>query len=115
MDGKTTYSTQCSKSCALTKVIYLFLGIKSFLQQCAIIKRVTEVRTTGKYMVTIGVDQYLSNSAMHQHKCLENIKNVYKSTGNVMTNNSKSPLLKQQWSPLLKDLITTFQYHLANL
>ena len=30
-------------------------------------------------MVTIGVDQSLSNSAMYGHRCLENIKKLYKS------------------------------------
>ena len=29
-------------------------------------------------MITIGIDQYLSNSAMCEHICMENIKKVYK-------------------------------------
>ena len=32
-------------------------------------------------MVTIGFDQSLSNSAMYEHICLENIKKLYKSSG----------------------------------
>ena len=32
-------------------------------------------------MVTIGVDQLLSNSAMYEHSFLENIKKWYKSAG----------------------------------
>ena len=31
-------------------------------------------------MVTIGVDQFLSNSAIYEHRCLENIKKLYKSS-----------------------------------
>ena len=30
-------------------------------------------------MVTIVIDQSLSNSAMYEHRCLENIKKLYKS------------------------------------
>ena len=33
-------------------------------------------------MVTIGVYQSLSNSAIYEHKCLENIKKFYKYDGN---------------------------------
>ena len=32
-------------------------------------------------MVTIGIDQSLSNSALYKHRCLENIKKLYKSAG----------------------------------
>ena len=31
---------------------------------------------------TIGVDQSLSNNALFEHKCLQNIKNIYKHAGN---------------------------------
>ena len=29
-------------------------------------------------MVTIGVEQYLSNSAMYENRCMENINKLYK-------------------------------------
>ena len=32
-------------------------------------------------MVTIRFDQSLSNSAMYEHRCLENINNLYKFDG----------------------------------
>ena len=32
-------------------------------------------------MVTIGVDQSLSNSAIYEHRCLKNIKKLYKYAG----------------------------------
>ena len=32
-------------------------------------------------MVTIVVDQFLSESSLHEHICLENIKKLYKSAG----------------------------------
>ena len=44
-------------------------------------KTVIAVIITEKHMVTIGVDQSLSNSAVYEHRCLENIKKLYKSVG----------------------------------
>ena len=32
-------------------------------------------------IVTVGVDQSVSNSALYKHICLEIIKNLYKSSG----------------------------------
>ena len=32
-------------------------------------------------MVATGVDQSLSNFALYEHKCLENIKNLHKTSG----------------------------------
>ena len=34
-----------------------------------------------QYMVTIGLYQLLSNSAMYEHRSLENINNLYKYSG----------------------------------
>ena len=33
------------------------------------------------HVQTIGIDQYLSNNAIYEHKCLENIKKLYKQAG----------------------------------
>ena len=33
------------------------------------------------HMVTIEREKLLSNSAMYKHRCLENIKNLYKNAG----------------------------------
>ena len=44
--------------------------------------KVTLQSTRLKYHVqTIGIDQYLSNNAIYEHKCLENIKKLYKQAG----------------------------------
>ena len=32
-------------------------------------------------MVTVGIDQSLSNSPLYKHRCLENINKLYKSSG----------------------------------
>ena len=69
MDGKTTHDSQCSKSHVLTKLIGLILDIESFEKMCHS-KRFVAVRTTEKNMVTIGVDQSLSNSSMYEHRFL---------------------------------------------
>ena len=31
-------------------------------------------------MISIGINQSLSNSAMYEHRCLKNIKKLYKTT-----------------------------------
>ena len=33
------------------------------------------------HVQTIGIDQSLSNDAVYEHKCLENIKKLYKQAG----------------------------------
>ena len=33
------------------------------------------------HVQTIGIDQSLSNNDIYEHKCLENIKNIYKQAG----------------------------------
>ena len=33
------------------------------------------------HVQTIGIDQSLSNNALYKHKCLENIKKLYKQAG----------------------------------
>ena len=41
-------------------------------------ERVVAFRMTEKHIVTIGVEQSLSESAMYEHRCLENINKLYK-------------------------------------
>ena len=43
------------------------------------LQRFIAFRTTNKHMVAIGLDQSLSNNALYEHRCLENIKKLYKS------------------------------------
>ena len=60
-------------------------------------------------MVTIVVDQKLSNSDMYKPRCLETIKNHNNLMVNVMINSSIKLLLKQLWYPLLRGSCTTAQ------
>ena len=72
--GKSAHSTQCSKSCVLTKLIYTIIYIDSFYHQCVVIKGLLHSEQLNQHMIIIGVDQSLSNSAFYEHKCLGNIK-----------------------------------------
>ena len=53
----------------------------SFEQKCVIIKGLLLSKRLEKHMVDIGFDQSLSNSDLYKHRCLENIKKLYKTAG----------------------------------
>ena len=64
-----------------------------------------------KYCVqTIGIDQSLSDNDLHEHKCLENIKKLYKKLVSVTTSNNPKILLRLLWFLLLKDSPITVPY-----
>ena len=81
MDGKTAHAAQCSKSYALTEVVDLILDIYFFEHQCVIIKGLLQSELLEQHIVTVLLNQSLSNSSMYEHKCLENIKKLHKSNG----------------------------------
>ena len=81
MDGKTSHAEQFSKSRAFTKVIDLILKIESFEQRCVIIKGLFQSVQLKQHIVTIGIYQLLSNSAIYERRCLGNIKKLYASVG----------------------------------
>ena len=60
-------------------MINLIVEIESFEKQCVILKELLQLDLLKEHMVTIGIDQSLSKSAMQEHICLENIKKLYKS------------------------------------
>ena len=45
-------------------------------------------------MAIIGVDQYLSNSALYEHRCLEIIKTITNRLANVTINSSKKEIIE---------------------
>ena len=65
----------------MTKVIDYFLSIDTFQQQCFVLKGMFQSPRLKDHVQTIGIDQYLSNNAIYEHKCLENINNLYKQAG----------------------------------
>ena len=63
-------------------------------------------------MVTIGIDQVLSNIVLYKHRCLEISRNYTHILENSTTNSSIKLLLMWQWSPILRYLLTTVQFYL---
>ena len=66
-------------------------------------------------MVTIGVDQLLSNSAMYEHRCLENIKKLYKSVGKCDEQQEYKTILESAMVFTPGVFTEKIQYHLANI
>ena len=58
-------------------MISLFIDIESFEQQWFIIERFLQLGRLKQYMVTILIDQSLSNCSMYKHRCMENINKLY--------------------------------------
>ena len=65
----------------MTKVVDYVLPIDTFEQQFILIKGMMQSLLLNDHVQTIGIEQYLSNNAMYEHKCLENIKKIYKQAG----------------------------------
>ena len=59
----------------MTKVIGSVLSIGTFEQQCVVIKDMLQSPRLKDHVQTIGIDPYLRNNAIYEHKFLENIKN----------------------------------------
>ena len=79
-EGKTVRSAQCDKSRALIKVLKSIFEIDSFEELYVIIKGLLQSKQLKDHMVAIGVGQQLSKCALYEHRCLENINNLCKTT-----------------------------------
>ena len=79
--GKRIHAAKCDKSCVLTKVIDTILDIDSIQHGFVILKGLLQSELLKQHMVVLGVVQSLSNSALYKHRCLGNIKKLYKSAG----------------------------------
>ena len=80
-DGKTVQAARCIKSVVMTKLIYSVIYIDIFEQQCVVLKGMLQSPRLKYNVQTIGIEQFLSNNAIYEHKCLENIKKLYKQDG----------------------------------
>ena len=80
-EGKNDQAARCIKSRITTKVIDSVLSIDKFEQQCVLHKSMLQSPLLKDHVHTIGIDPYLSNNTIYAHKCLENIKKVYKQAG----------------------------------
>ena len=65
----------------MNKVIDYVLSIDTFEQKCIVIKGMLRSPLMKDHIQTIGVEPSLSNNAIYEYKCLENIKKLYKQSG----------------------------------
>ena len=79
--GKTSQAAKCIKLRIITKVIYSVLYINTFEYQCVVLKGMLQSPRLKDPVKTIGIDQSLSNNALFEHKCLQNINKLYKHAG----------------------------------
>ena len=107
-DGITDQATQCTKSRALNKVIDSIMTIEQFEQICVTYKGILQSEELKYHIVTIGIDQLLSDSALYENICCCTNLLV-----NTMNNSSINILLKQTWPPILRGLHKTVHCHLA--
>ena len=80
-DGKNSQAARCIKSRIITKVIDYIILIDTFEQQCVIFKVMLQSLRLKYHLQTIGIGKSLRNNAIYEHKCLENIKKIYKQAG----------------------------------
>ena len=57
------------------------LSIDTFEHQYVVLKSMLQSPRLKYHVQTIGVDPSLSNNTIYEHKCLENIKKLYKQAG----------------------------------
>ena len=80
-DGKISQAAKCIKSRIITKAIDSVLSIDTFEQTCVVLKAMLQSSRLKDHVKTIGIDQYSSNNALFEHKCLKNTKKLYKHAG----------------------------------
>ena len=73
-DDKTAQASRCIKSRIMTKVIDSVLSLNKFEQHCVVLKGMLQYPRLKDHVQKIGIDQYLSNNALYEQKCLQNIK-----------------------------------------
>ena len=80
-EGKSAHAARCIKSRIMTKMVDSVLSIDKFEQQCVVIKGVLKSPRLKYHVQTICIHPSLSSNAIYEHKCLENIKKLYKQSG----------------------------------
>ena len=77
-EGKSDQASRCIKSRIMTKVIDFGLSIDTFEQQRVVLKVMLQSPRLKYHVRKIGIYLPLSNNTIYEHKCLENIKKLYK-------------------------------------
>ena len=80
-EGKSDQATRSIKSRIINKVIYSVLSIDIFEQQYVVLTGMLQSPRLKDHVHTIGIHPSLSNNTIYEHKCLENIKKIYKQSG----------------------------------
>ena len=62
-------------------MVDFFISVDTFEQQCAVLKGMLQSNRLKDNMKTIGIDLSLSNNALLEHRCLQNIKKLCKKFG----------------------------------
>ena len=65
----------------MTEMIDYVLSIDTFEQQCVVIKVMSQLPRLKYHMKNIGIYQSLRKNALFEHKCLQNIRKLYKHAG----------------------------------
>ena len=76
-DGITTQAASCIRSRIITKVVDSVFFIDTFEQQFVVLRGILKSPHLKNHVQTIGIDQSLSNAALYENKCLENIENKF--------------------------------------
>ena len=81
LDNKSPHAAQCVKSRVLNKFIDSILYINTFEQKCVVIKCMLQSSRLEDNMKTIGIDQSSFIRYSFEHRCMNNIKNIYQHSG----------------------------------
>ena len=81
VNSKYPHSVQCVKSRILNKAIDSILSIDTFEQKCVVIKCMLQSSRLEDHMKTIGIDRLSFTRYSFEHRCKNNIKNIYQHTG----------------------------------
>ena len=102
-EGKSDQAARCIKSRTMNKVIDYVFSSNTFEQQCFVLKCMLQSPRLKDHVHTIGVHPTLSNNAIYEHKCLENMRKYTNKLVSVTTSNTSKMLLRLLWFILLKD------------
>ena len=83
----------------MNKLIYSVLSIDTFERHFFVLKGMLQSLLLKDHMKTIGIDQSLSNNDLYEHKCLQNVKNLYKHSGKFYD--------QQQFKDILEDAMVS--------
>ena len=109
-EGKSDQASRFIKSRIMTRVIYSVLSIDIFEQECVFLKGMLQSPRLKYHVKTIDIHPDLSNNAIYEHKCLENIKIYTNKLVSVTTINNSKTFLRMIWFLLLNDSPTIVLY-----